>query len=282
MEKLTFSGEKSFEKSNGTHTGPCIVPQQATQVTNILDSLLYTQVIGVYLYGSATLGGFHPDSDIDILVILKDRMSDSARKSLTGELLQLSGKVGCAAKRPLEVTVLNQKDVLTNQFPPKCEYLYGEWLRAKMEAGEFPQACYRPDILILLWQACKSSIAIKGEAVEKLIPPVSFAKIRRAIALSLPDLMQDLKGDERNVLLTLARMWFTLETEEVTAKDAAADWALPKVPEQLAPVLKMAKEAYLGYAQDTWQTIGDQVTLLADYLQQRIGALLENQLGENE
>ena len=33
------------------------------------------------------------------------------------------------AIRPLEVTVINQKDVVPWKFPPKHEFMYGEWLR---------------------------------------------------------------------------------------------------------------------------------------------------------
>ena len=65
-------------------------------------------------------------------------------------------------KRPLEVTIINQSDIVPLQFPPKCQYMYGEWLRGEMEAGEYPQACNDPDIMILLWQARKNSITLKG------------------------------------------------------------------------------------------------------------------------
>ena len=40
----------------------------------------------------------------------------------------------------------------------------GEWLRGEMEAGEYPQACNDPDIMILLWQARKNSIPLTRAA----------------------------------------------------------------------------------------------------------------------
>ena len=42
--------------------------------------------------------------------------------------------------------------------------------------------------------------------------------------------MADLEGDVRNVLLTLARVWFTLETGTIASKDVAADWAITRLP----------------------------------------------------
>lgn len=42
--------------------------------------------------------------------------------------------------------------------------------------------------------------------------------IRRAIKESLPVLLEDIKGDEHNVILTLARMWQTVSIGEISPK----------------------------------------------------------------
>ncbi len=84
--------------------------------------------------------------------------------------------------------------------------------------------------MILLWQARKNS-------------------------KTLPGLVSCFKGDERNVLLTLSRMWFALETEEITTKNIAEKWVISKLPERFSPLLAMAKEAYLGNLSDEWETI---------------------------
>lgn len=89
-----------------------------------------------------------------------------------------------------------------------------EWLREEMEAGNSPQPCYDPDITILLWQARQYSITLKGVNSTEFIPDIPFGEIERAIACCLPGLVSSVKGDERNVLLTLSRMWFTLETKK--------------------------------------------------------------------
>ena len=107
--------------------------------------------------------------------------------------------------------------------------------RGEMEAGEYPQACNDPDIMILLWQARKNSITLKGAESKELIPAIPFHEIKKAIRFSLPGLISSFKGDERNVLLTLSRMWFTLVTEEITTKDVAAKWVILKLPERFPP-----------------------------------------------
>lgn len=53
-------------------------------------------------------------------------------------------------------------------------------------------------------------------------------------------MIQEIKGDERNVILTLARMWQMMMTGEITPKDVAAAWAIPRLPKEHATLLDMA------------------------------------------
>ena len=124
---------------------------------------------------------------------------------------------------------------------------------------------------ILLWQARKSSVSLwRGITAAVRIPPVSFQEVRKAIRDSLPGLISRMKGDERNVLLTLFRMCFTLETGAISTKDAAAEWILSRLPADLAPLARMAGAAYLGKCVDDWSTVEKETLLLADLLRRRM------------
>ncbi|MCD7875501.1 MAG: aminoglycoside nucleotidyltransferase ANT(9) [Cloacibacillus porcorum] len=256
-------------------TGRKELPEQVTQVISIAEALLKSQILGIYLYGSATMNGLRPGSDIDILIIIEQEMSNSIRDDLTKQLLSISGSVGCIEKRPLEITIINRNDIIPLRFPPKCEYMYGEWLREDMEAGRSPQSCYDPDIMILLWQARKNSKTLKGMECKKLIPFIPFREIKKAIQFSLPSLVSNFKGDERNVLLTLSRMWFTLETQETAIKNIAAEWVISILPEKFSLLITTAKEAYLGNQSDEWGTIENETTALIEFMKEQIEELLK-------
>lgn len=250
------------------------IPKQAIQVVEIAEELFENQLIGIYLYGSAILGGLHPNSDVDVLLITNHEMPGEIRNELTKQLMTISGEVGCTQKRPLEVTVINQGDMIPWQFPPKCEYMYGEWLREEMEAGGIPQPYYDPDIAILLQQARGYSVPLKGPKAMKLIPPIPISEIRKAMKDSLPGLVAGVRGDERNVLLTLARMWFTAATGEICPKDVASKWVLPKLPPDLAPLLEMAQNAYLGQCSDKWEGVEIETALLVGFMENTVKSLL--------
>lgn len=253
------------------------VPNQALQVVEVVEELFENQLIGIYLYGSAILGGLHINSDVDILVIINQALTETTRNELTKRLMFISGKIGCKnLKRPLEVTVINQNDIVPWQFPPKCEFMYGEWLREQIETGDIPQAYYDPDVAILLWQARNHSLSLKGSEVIKVIKPIPMKDIQKAIRCSLPELIAGVKGDERNVLLTLARMWFTISTDEICSKDMAAEWVTPRLPQNLAVLLEMARKAYLGECDDCWSDLEVEITSLVAFMNKSIESLLDN------
>ncbi|MDI9242119.1 aminoglycoside adenylyltransferase family protein [Fusibacillus kribbianus] len=246
------------------------IPIQAIQVADIICELCSQDLAGIYLYGSAVQSKLRPNSDIDILVICKKTLSDKIRVELTKRLLELSGNVGNIDKRPLEVTVINQKDIFPFQFPPKCDYMYGEWLRPELESGKIPTAYRDPDVTILLWQARKYSVLIRGNDISGIIPHIPKNKVMKAIKVSLPELISTIHGDERNVLLTLARMWFTVSTNNICSKDYAATWVLPKLPQDLAPLMELALNIYIGKSPDTWIMSEEKTILLVNFLRKSI------------
>lgn len=85
------------------------------------------------------------------------------------------------------------------------------------------------------------------------MPIVPISHLRKALTDSLPGLVANLKGDERNVLLTLARMWLTISTGEITSKDIAAEWAMTRLTKSQAGLMETARSAYLGECDDQWQ-----------------------------
>lgn len=104
--------------------------------------------------------------------------------------------------------------------------MYGEWLREQFDKGAIPEPTYDPDLAILLSQLRENSINLFGPEATEVIEPVPMTDIRRAIKESLPGLIASIEGDERNVILTLARMWLTSSSSRICSKDQAAEWAI--------------------------------------------------------
>jgi streptomycin 3"-adenylyltransferase len=159
-------------------------------------------------------------------------------------------------------------------FPARSEFVYGEWLRKGFEAGAVPEPVSDPENTLILAQARREARPLLGPALADFLAEIPMQQILRAMREGLPALLANLQGDERNVLLTLARMWRTAATGEFVTKDAAADWAVPHLPGQPAQTLLHARSAYLGEIKDDWANRQEEVRKAAAYLHRQIISLL--------
>ena len=135
------------------------------------------------------------------------------------------------------------------------------------ERAEFdPENPLNPDLAILIAQVRAQNQTLAGSSASQFLPPITQVDSRRALLAVVPDLLKDLQDDTANVLLTLARVSHTLATEEFTSKDAAADWAMSRLPASCHPTLTKARDVYLGTAVDDWTSDQSGAQATADQL----------------
>jgi len=251
------------------------IPDESIQALQILEACLGSSLVSVYLYGSAVAGGLRKDSDVDLFVIVNRGLNREDRTNLVKALMKISGRMRNAQSvRPLEVTVVNLRVVDPWKYPPKKEFIYGEWLREDYEQGCIPEALVDPDLAILLSQVRSNSFPLSGTAASELLDPVPMEDVRKAMRDSLPDLIDHLQGDERNVILTLARMWVTAATGKFVSKDEAAQWVIHRLPEEQAALMDLAGKAYRGECIDNWENVDTELAELVDRLKMEIVSYL--------
>lgn len=231
------------------------------------------EVAGVYLYGSAATTGLAPDSDIDLLILTCRPLTTPERASLVSRLLSVSGWKGhalrfpeAAERRPLDVTSLVVEDLHRLTGRPRRDFQFGEWMREELLDGHVPAAQPDPDVVIIVATALRCHEVLSGPPLESLVAPVPAELVRRAQLALLPDLLSSLEGDERNVLLTLARMLVTIETGQIVAKDAAAQAAAPRLAGNDRALLELARADYLGVSLADWTSRSTCAAALAQSL----------------
>jgi predicted nucleotidyltransferase len=230
------------------------VDAQIQSVAGVVRDVLGPQVVGIYLYGSAVGSGLRPASDLDLLAISDRPSSHEQRARLVEGLSPISNRERRPASwRPVELTVVVGSKIKPWHYPARVDFQYGEWRREDFARGRLePEARSHSDLTVLLAMARQSALAVGGPPAAELIDPIPEADLRRAMTDGVADLLGDLDGDTANVLLTLARIWSSLETGRFASKDEAAEWAATQLTESdRAPLIK-ARDVYLGIAVDEW------------------------------
>lgn len=259
-----------------------VVAGQVSAVSGSLRDILGENLLGLWLHGSAVAAGLRPDSDLDLIAFVHRQLERGERAALVRRMLEVSAPYPPQGEaRPIELGVVARADIVPWTYPPTCDLLYGEWLRREIERGALPARQLMPDLAIVLTAARAQGVALIGVPPGDVLEPIPEADLRAAMLDEVPNLLVSLPGDERNVLLTLARILATLRTGEIVPKDVAALAVLGErglLSESDSALLATAREEYLGQTQQTWADHQREVRGLA----QRLAELAYATLGRTE
>lgn len=247
--------------------------KQIDSLLSVLKKLLGQDLHNVSLYGSAVDGGLRKYSDIDLLSISSRNLTSEEINILIQNLLNISGKYMLdEILKPIELTLVNISEINPWQYPPKFDFQYGEWLRNQFENGENNpwKSKLNPDLTIVLKQASESGIVLSGSPLKDLIAPIPPKDFILACTDEIDNLLEDLKWDTRNVLLTLCRIWYSVENLRITSKDNAVDWVVERVPDPFKEILIHAKYIYIGLEEENWGKYVNNIIPCAEHLNDRI------------
>ena len=203
---------------------------------------------GVYLHGSACLGGFVPGrSDLDLLILCDEPMSRGARVALADALLPLHG-----SPCQLELSVARVEDA--QSVPVLCQFHFSAMWAPRYAAhdetnplleGAFPDE----DMPCHIRLTRQSGIPLFGPPPEALLPEIDDDTFWRALTYDLGDLAP--LDNPVYDALTLARVASFARTRHILTKCQAASWAAGEYP-RFAPILNEAIAAYRAGRDPAW------------------------------
>jgi streptomycin 3"-adenylyltransferase len=246
---------------------------QTREVTDLIREVLRDAVLGIYLHGSSVFGSLKPTSDLDLFALTSRRTTDAEQRELIERLLPRSGPGDPSGRsRSINIEIAASTDIRPWRYPVRLDFQFGDWYRPDFAKGNFaPWDSENPDLAIVLEMVLQANRPLFGPPPSELFGPIPRSDVRRAMLDSLPDLLLYLDGDERNVVLTLVRIWTTLATGTFRSKDGAADWAMPLLPHEHRPVLARARSLYVqGVPTEDW---GDLMPLVRPFVDHVIGEI---------
>jgi predicted nucleotidyltransferase len=250
--------------------------EQLDRVVSLVRDVLGPHAVGAYLFGSAVLGGLRPRSDLDVLAVSNRQTTHEEKQRLVDRLLAISGRSTPQGMwRRVELTIVVESEIKPWRYPPRRDFQYGQRFRAAFERGNLAPwpTTADPDLAALITMVLLANSPVLGPPPVGVFDPVPYADFVRAIVGDIDAWLANLDSDTRNVILALARIWSTLATGVIRSKDAAADWALDRLPGEHRAVLARARAIYLGDEQERWDDVKAQVRPYADHVVAQIHRL---------
>jgi predicted nucleotidyltransferase len=230
-----------------------VEPQLDLLLAGVRD-VLGDDLVGAYLHGSAVLGGLRPTSDLDVIAVSARRLTDGEKERLASRLGEISKK-----PRSLDFDLVVQSEIRPWRYPPPFDFHYSDWWPGMRDRDT------NTDLAVLITMLLAAGTPLYGPAPATIFDAVPENDFRRTTLAAADEVVRDVEGDTRNVVLTLARIWTSLETGDVLPKDRAATWALERLPDEHKPVLERARSLYLEGSYGTWDDVRDEVAAYVAY-----------------
>lgn len=190
-------------------------------------TILDGQFVGMYLFGSMTSGDFDQDSDIDVVIVTADEISDD-----TFLALKVMHERIYAGDSPwtiqLEVSYIPKRAL-------RC-YDPNNAMHPHIDRGsnEFFMMQHDESWIVQRYVLRERGITLAGPAPQTLIDPVSPNDLRQTMLVILngwtSQILEDpakikKRGGQSYTVLTICRILYTLQYGTVVSKPVAARWA---------------------------------------------------------
>ena len=234
--------------SKGTATNRDNRPsEEATSVlmhlVPALEETLAGKLLGIYLYGSLALGGFDRHSDLDVLVVPHEPVTDDlfpALQDMHTRIAQIDS--WCATQ--LEViyihpTALRRYDPVDSRQP----YL-GRGPGERLQWVNFG-----PEWVVQRYLLRERGVTLLGPSPKSLVDPVGAEEMREAMRLLLDGRLAGFRRDASGIktrgyqsylVLAVCRVLRTLEYGDVLSKAEAAEWGKTALDSGWRPLIERA------------------------------------------
>ncbi len=233
--------------------------------------VLQNNIIGTYLFGSLANGDFDKDSDIDVLFVTKDEMSDAIFSSLYA-MHEKIAEVDSPWAYQLEVSYI-PRDALRRYNPSNNRHPHLD--RDKGEKLHI--ASHDSDWIIQRYILRERGIVIAGPNPKTLIDHVSSEDLKQAVVDIMNKWIKGFLDDSRILesrgyqsytVLTLCRILHTYTHGTIVSKPAAAKWAKQTLEPEWIPLIE---RAWLGRQNPGGKSDPEDLNRTLDFIRYTLG-----------
>ncbi|UWV47699.1 DUF4111 domain-containing protein [Acetivibrio thermocellus] len=208
--------------------------------------ILEDSLVGIYLHGSAAMGCFNPaKSDIDLLVVVSDGLSDKTRRRYMDMVLELNGE---APAKGLELSIV--KSVVCNPFvyPTPYELHFSnchlDWYRSNPDEYLEKMKGTDRDLAAHVTVILHRGKVLYGRPVNEVFSGVSRDYYFDSIWHDVKNAVEDITDNPVYVILNLCRVLAFAKDNLVLSKYEGGKWGLNNIPGKFHGLVSAALDEY--------------------------------------
>ncbi|MCX7796398.1 MAG: DUF4111 domain-containing protein [bacterium] len=237
--------------------------------------ILKDNLVGIYLHGSLALGCFNPyKSDIDFLVVVKDKLSMITKKEVVNVTLNLA-ELKETPPKGLEFSIVLEKYLKNFTHPMPFEFHYSKtWHNAYKEGKiDLEKEDKDRDLAAHITVIFNRGICLYGKPIEEVFYPMPKEYYIDALLYDVEDMDKNIHKDPVYGVLNLCRVLCFLEEERIISKEEGGLWGINNLPMEYRHLPWKALKEYGGEeCGNKWNT--EELLDFLDYMVSRINRLI--------
>lgn len=216
--------------------------------------ILRDDLVGIYLHGSAVMGCYNPDkSDIDLIIVVKEAMSDELKRAYMDMVVELNGK---ANAKGIELSVVKQSVCKPFVYPTPFELHFSiahlDWYRNDPEDYILKMKGEDKDLAAHFTIINHRGKCLDGVPIKELFAEVPVRDYADSIWFDIADAEEEILDNPMYLILNLARVLAFLKDGLVLSKKEGGEWGLDNIPEVYHPLVQSALKEYTECAKASY------------------------------
>ena len=218
--------------------------------------ILKENLVGVYLHGSAVMGCFNPNkSDLDFIVVVKDKMADATKKAFMDMVVELDAK---GPAKGIEMSIVTKDVCKPFVYPTPFELHF-----SKMHIGWYQD---NPDDYIQKMNGTDGDLAahftiigkrgkcLCGQQIEDIFGPVPEKAYMDSIWDDISEAKEDIESNSMYIILNLTRVLAYRKEGLVLSKKEGGNWGIKSLPAKYHILISSALQEYIDDVDVTYDT----------------------------
>jgi len=203
-------------------------------------------LVGIYLHGSAAMGCFNPSkSDIDLIVVVRNALSQKTKRRYMDMLLELSQE---APAKGIELSIVQESVCKPFVYPTPYEFHFPlaplEWYQsnpdeymARMQGTDKDLAAH----FTIIWHRGKT---LYGKEIREVFSPVSHEAYLDSLWYDTAEARNDIRKNPVYTILNLCRVLAYVQENLILSKLEGGRWGLLNVSARYGSLISAALEEY--------------------------------------
>lgn len=218
----------------------------------VLLDALSKKLTGVYVHGSAAMGGFTPtQSDFDYLVTISSRLTPGERQKLSESFLGIYGKD--APAKGVEMSIVIEKFAGSDFcYPTPYEFHMASKEQIRFHGLPHKTEMTDPDLAAHFTITKQRGICVFGKPINEVFADVPKKHYLHSIAQDSEESFGNIQEETGTkkctvpnyAVLNFCRVLAFIDEDIVASKTEGAEWALEKLPKQYHPIILAALQEY--------------------------------------